>query len=211
VARLREELVRLRRLLAVERDAAGRDVLTGLLNRRGLYHRAERMLAGPDGLPVTVLMLDLDGFKPVNDTYGHRAGDQVLVTVATRLATHLGDGWCCTRLGGDELAALRVGPLHHPPAALAEGLSSVLTAPIRAGGRDLRVGAAIGVATATTPVMVGELLARADQAMYHAKCEGRPVLWQPSHEESGTGVRPLLRTRNMPVPATAGFERAGVR
>ena len=204
----------MRRLLAVERDAAERDVLTGLLNRRGLHNRAGRMLSRPDGLSVTVLMLDLDGFKPVNDTYGHRAGDQVLVTVATRLATHLGDGWWCIRLGGDELAALRVGPPHHPPAAVAEGLSSVLTAPIRAGGHDLRVGTAIGVATATTPVTVGELLARADQAMYRAKCEGRPVLWQPSHEElgTGTGVRPLLRTRDLPVPAVAEpFERAGAR
>ena len=213
VARLRAELIRLRRLLAVERDAAERDVLTGLLNRRGFYARADRALTGPDRRPVTALMLDLDGFKPINDTYGHRAGDQVLVTVATRLATHLGNGWCCARLGGDELVALRVGSLSQPE-ALAERLASVLAAPIRAGGQDVRVGAAIGVATATTSIPLGELLGRADEAMYRAKCEGRPVLWHPTpdHDHEADHVpeaRPLLRTRDLPTPTPVGHERAG--
>jgi diguanylate cyclase (GGDEF)-like protein len=201
----------------MERDAAERDVLTGLLNRRGFYARADRMLTGPgpDRRPVTALMLDLDGFKPVNDTYGHRAGDQVLVTVATRVATYLGAGWCCARLGGDELAALRAGPLSEPE-ALAEGLAGVLAAPIRAGGQDVRVGAAIDVATATTSIPLGELLSRADEAMYRAKCEGRPVRRQPTPDDDQEAdhmleARPLLRTRDLPTPAPVGYERAGTR
>jgi diguanylate cyclase (GGDEF)-like protein len=75
VVRLRAEVAGLRQELAVEREAAERDVLTGLLNQRGFAAHAGQVLAGPVGVPVTVLMLDLDGFKQVNDVYGHRAGD----------------------------------------------------------------------------------------------------------------------------------------
>ena len=200
VARLRAEVVRLRRELVVERDAADHDVLTGLLNRRGFYHRAGRVLAGPAGQPVCVLMLDLDGFKQVNDVHGHRAGDQVLVTVANRLATRLGDGWWCARLGGDELTAVHTGPLARPPLAVAGTLAGLVASPIRAAGNDVRVGAAIGVATATTPVALGDLLGRADTAMYRAKCQGHPVLWTPTHEDVAQS-RALLRTRDLPVPA----------
>jgi diguanylate cyclase (GGDEF)-like protein len=198
--------------LAVERDAAERDLLTGLLNRRGLAARGGRMLGEPAGRPVTVLMLDLDGFKQVNDTCGHRAGDQVLVTVATRLVTHLGGGWRCARLGGDELAALRAGRLTRPPLTMAGTLAGLVASPIRAGGNDVRVGAAIGVVAAATPVGLGDLLGRADMAMYRAKCEGRPVLWTPSHDDV-TQSRPLLRTRDLPVPAAVAgaYEPAGVR
>jgi diguanylate cyclase (GGDEF)-like protein len=199
VARLRAEVVRLRRALAAERDAADHDVLTGLLNRRGFYHRAGRVLAGPAGQPVCVLMLDLDGFKQVNDAHGHRAGDQVLVTVANRLATHLGLRWWCARLGGDELAALHTGPLLRP-VAVAETLAGLVASPVRASGYDVRVGAAIGVAAATMPVALGDLLGRADTAMYRAKCQGRPVLWTPTHDDVAPS-RALLRTRDLPVPA----------
>jgi diguanylate cyclase (GGDEF)-like protein len=155
-------------------------------------------------------MLDLDGFKQVNDVYGHRAGDQVLVTVALRLVTHLGDGWLCARLGGDELVALHTGSLPRP-VAVAKALARVLATPVRAGGADLRVGAAIGIATAATPIPLGDLLGRADTAMYQAKCQGRPVLWTPDHDEVAEG-RPLLRTRDLPAPAAVPSPRtpAGV-
>jgi GGDEF domain-containing protein len=87
----------------------------------------------------------------------------------------------------------------------------VLGAPIRAGGTDVRVGAAIGIATATTPVALGDLLGRADAAMYRAKCAGRPVLWTPGHDDVA-GSLPLLRTRDLPTPAAVPFPRtpAGV-
>jgi diguanylate cyclase (GGDEF)-like protein len=208
---LRAEVAGLRRELAAEREAAERDVLTGLLNRRGFYQRAGRVLGGPAGRPVTVLMLDLDGFKQINDTFGHRAGDQVLVTVAARLVTHLGDGWLCVRLGGDELVALHTDPVSPSPVVLAEGLAGLVAAPIRAGGHDVRVGAAIGITTATTPIPLGDLLARADAAMYRAKCQGHPVLWTPSHDDVAQN-RPLLRTRDLPAPAAVPVPRtpAGV-
>jgi GGDEF domain-containing protein len=103
-------------------------------------------------------------------------------------------------LGGDELVALRSGPLPRPPLAVAQTLAGLVAAPIRAGGHDVRVGAAIGIATATIPVALGDLLGRADTAMYRAKCQGRPVLWTPGHDDVAQN-RPLLRTRDLPTPA----------
>jgi GGDEF domain-containing protein len=113
-------------------------------------------------------------------------------------------------LGGDELVALRTGPLPRP-LAVAGTLAGLVAAPIRAGGNDVRVGAAIGVATATSPVALGDLLGRADAAMYRAKCQGHPVLWTPGHDDL-TQDRPLWRTRDLPTPATVPAPRtpAGV-
>ena len=177
--RLRAEVRELRRELAAERHAADHDVLTGLLNRRGFHARATRMLA--DRGEITMMMLDLDGFKQINDRYGHRVGDRVLVTVADRLAACLDERWLSARVGGDELAALRTGPVD--PRHLtgrATALVEALAAPMCVNGHRLRVGAAIGVATAATPVGLEELLDRADTAMYRAKTLGHPVIHGPT-------------------------------
>jgi diguanylate cyclase (GGDEF)-like protein len=199
--RLRAEVQELRRELAAERYAAEHDVLTGLVNRRGFHTRARLALTAAGRGPATMLMLDLDGFKPINDRYGHRVGDRVLVTVATRLADCLADGWLPARLGGDELAALRTGPADpHRLTARATALAEALAAPMCVNGHRLRVGAAIGVATATTPVGWEELLDRADTAMYQAKTLGHPVIHHPAPPP-------------VPAPATrtADPSMAGVR
>jgi diguanylate cyclase (GGDEF)-like protein len=199
---LRAELVRLRRELADAWYAADHDSLTGLLNRRGFYERAAQALACPDGRPVSVMLLDLDGFKLVNDAYGHRVGDRVLVAVTARLVAHLYDGWLCARLGGDEFAVLRAGvDTGQSLVARAAVLAEVLAAPVRVDRQRVEVGAAVGMVSATTPVSLGVLLGRADAAMYRAKHAGRPVVWDPARDDdSGPGGRPLLRTRDLPGP-----------
>ena len=187
VVRLRGEMLRLRQELADAWYAADHDPLTGLLNRRGFYERAARVLAGPDGRTVSVMLLDLDGFKLVNDAYGHRVGDRVLVAVTARLVAHLYDGWLCARLGGDEFAVLNVGvDTGQLLAARAAVLAEVLAAPVRVDRQPVEVGAAVGVVSATTPVSLGVLLGRADAAMYRAKHTGRPVAWDPARDGDRT-------------------------
>ncbi|WP_239160553.1 GGDEF domain-containing protein [Virgisporangium ochraceum] len=145
---------------------AGHDALTGLVNRRGL---ADRLRSG--GYTV-LLYVDLDGFKSVNDTYGHAAGDAVLTEVARRLHDAVRTGDLVARLGGDEFAILCVD-LDLPSAEqLAWRLVGAVEEPVTVDGHPLRVGASIGVAGAH----LGdgeELLLRADHAMLDAKRAGR--------------------------------------
>ena len=111
--RLETDLRRVIELQEELRHAAMHDPLTELPNRTLFLDRTEHglNLAGRNGQWPAVLYIDLDGFKPVNDTYGHEAGDQLLRTVATRLGTCLRNGDTAARLGGDEFAVLLEGPL----------------------------------------------------------------------------------------------------
>ena len=102
------------RALPEARREARTDPLTDLANRRHLHERCAHLLARPEAAPVTVLMIDLNGFKKVNDRHGHRVGDALLVQVATRLAAVLRRDDLLGRLGGDEFAALL--PTQPPPA-----------------------------------------------------------------------------------------------
>ena len=95
--------------------AARTDPLTGLANRRHLHERCAQLLARPDAAPVTLMMIDLNGFKAVNDRYGHPVGDALLVEIATRLAATMRRDDLLGRLGGDEFAA--VLPRTTPPQA----------------------------------------------------------------------------------------------
>ncbi|SDQ06050.1 bifunctional diguanylate cyclase/phosphodiesterase [Quadrisphaera sp. DSM 44207] len=164
--------------------AARTDPLTGLGNRTLLAQAAERVLgglAGP-GSPAdphgdgtrgpAVLLLDLDGFKDVNDTLGHHAGDELLTQVARRLEAVAGADAVVTRLGGDEFAVLLTAPVTTSQAVLH---AKRLLAALGAGGFtardiDLDIAGSIGVAVAPgAGRTVGDLLRRADQAMYEAK------------------------------------------
>ncbi len=155
---------------------AERDGLTGLLNRSELHARLG-VLVGRQGHeePATalwVLVLDLDGFKAVNDTHGHAAGDAVLRAVATRLQQAVRAQDVVGRLGGDEfVVVLQHGTADGDhPAELAERLHAALTAPVDVGAhRWTRVGASIGVAQWCAGDTVDELLGRADRAMYEVK------------------------------------------
>jgi diguanylate cyclase (GGDEF)-like protein len=206
VARLRDRIADLDRELAAEREekereryAARHDVLTRLPNRLYLTEHASRFLATPQ---PAAAMMDLNGFKLVNDELGHAVGDAVLVEFAARVTAQLGRRWLVVRLGGDEFAALREGPIDEPAlVAEATALASAVAAPMPVGRRWLELGCSVGLVVAYVPVSLSVLLARADAALYRSKAVGgRPVMWQP--QQDGDAVpraddRPALRTRDL--------------
>jgi diguanylate cyclase (GGDEF)-like protein len=157
--------------LAGSRELALTDELTGLANRRAFYRTGERRVERAD--PCALVLLDLDGFKQVNDGHGHGAGDALLRLVADRLRGVVRegrggrDGDVVARLGGDEFAVLLAG--HEREALLvAERAVAALAAPFDLGGVVVRVSAAVGVAGADG-VPLDELVRRADVAMYRSK------------------------------------------
>ena len=183
---------------AVERDISTRktneqrlylmahqDGLTGLANRSVLQSNLAAVVGGSD--PAALLLIDLDGFKLVNDTLGHFAGDQVLVEVARRLEACARAGDIATRLGGDEFALLLEG-VGDP--ALASEISDRIIAgvarPLAVDGQHVNISASIGIviypAHGDDPV---RLLANADLALYRAKSDGRHCsrLYHPSLRE----------------------------
>ena len=149
------------------------DSLTGLPNRALLLDRMELTLARAERehRDITVLFLDLDGFKPVNDSMGHLAGDRLLIDVAQRLKTCLRRAETAARVGGDEFAIL-LADLDDPQRAVdvAERIIAALTAPFSLFGREVFVSASIGIATGHDAPE--DLLRNADVAMYRAKREG---------------------------------------
>jgi diguanylate cyclase (GGDEF)-like protein len=162
-ARLHEEL---REQAERHAHAAQHDPLTGLPNRMQLHARLGDALAAGDG--VSVLLLDLDRFKPVNDTHGHGAGDEVLRIVAGRLRAAVRPADLVARLGGDEFAVLVCEG--SDSAQLAERLQALVAAPIALGQVVLTVGASIGRACSPDDGTSPEALLRAaDDDMYRAK------------------------------------------
>jgi len=157
---------------------AHHDSLTGLHNRYTFHEQVEQRLAGCDGggREMAVLVIDLDGFKMVNDTLGHRTGDALLGEVAARLQAHCaGRALAVARLGGDEFAVLLPGADPATAELLARGLLSSLCAPYQlADERRTRIGASVGIALSPPHGHDGEtLLSRADIALYAAKAAGR--------------------------------------
>ncbi|WP_239164470.1 putative bifunctional diguanylate cyclase/phosphodiesterase [Actinoplanes palleronii] len=150
-------------------DLAMHDELTGLSNRRGFERSLSTALAA--GSPH-VLLLDLNGFKSVNDRFGHAVGDDLLVVIAHRLSDAMPDGAMVARMGGDEFAVLLPGCATQSCDELAERLHTVIRLPIHVGGQDLLVGASIGIADADFLIDPVEVLRRADLAMYAAKAAG---------------------------------------
>jgi diguanylate cyclase (GGDEF)-like protein len=163
------------------------DALTGLPNRVLALDRAEQMLARArrQQIPVAALYLDIDGFKHVNDTFGHAAGDELLRTVATRLQGVVREGDTAARLSGDEFVVLVEGSaLDAGPELVAERLLEVLRRPYEMDGqmvRQLSLTASIGVALGER-ASAAELLSDADVALYEAKAAGknRYMLFQSS-------------------------------
>lgn len=164
-------------------DLAFRDGLTGLANRALFLDRLGHALdlSARDQRPVSVVFLDLDGFKAVNDSLGHAMGDALLVRVAERLRGRLRAADTLARLGGDEFAVLvEQGPVHgHDATAVARALLDAFSAPFSIDGRTVTVSASIGLATeepgsdAPGPEQAAALLHRADLAMYAVKDAGR--------------------------------------
>ena len=144
-------------------ELAMRDDLTGLANRRRFERRLSAAVAS--GSPQ-VCLLDLNGFKQVNDRLGHGVGDHLLIAVAARLGTELHGEGMLARMGGDEFALLLADATVEEGDAIVARLSAALRRPFEVDGHELLMGAAIGIADGTDPV---EVLRRADVAMYSAK------------------------------------------
>ncbi|MET0415580.1 MAG: GGDEF domain-containing protein [Actinoplanes sp.] len=164
VTQLDESMVQMRALHDELHHQATHDTLTGLANRALLE---QRLREAPPAERVSMLLIDLDGFKPVNDRHGHQAGDQVLVAVARRLDGLVGGAGLVARLGGDEFAVLL--PAGGPSAAeLAARVSAAVAEPIPVPGGPVAVGASVGMA-AGLPNEADRILREADVAMYRTK------------------------------------------
>ncbi len=163
---------------------AHHDTLTGLPNRTTFQKAVETALSRPDA-PRALLLVDLDGFKTVNDTRGHRAGDELLRMVAARLAEACSaPDVVLARLGGDEFAVLLPDNDRSHAESLAAAVVASLSAPYTLDGdRQVRIGASIGIALASLHGQDGEtLMLHADMALYAAKAAGRGAARVFSHE-----------------------------
>ena len=147
------------------------DSLTGLPNRALFRDRLEQAVARRTGAAVTVLLIDLDDFKLINDNLGHSAGDQLLATLAGRLREEMRPGDTLARLGGDEFAILVEDLTPADAEALAERLLAAGREQVRLDSRDVTCSLSIGIATGDVPAE--QLLRDADLAMYAAKRAGR--------------------------------------
>lgn len=157
-----------------ERILARTDELTGLANRRKFISELEQ--ANRDfslDKPSSILLLDLNGFKSVNDQFGHDAGDDLLKRVALRFSRVIPHGALLARLGGDEFGVIVRGDDSHE---LAQAIRATLSYPFDCGGKSVRLDVSIGEAVVDGSP---EILRRADEAMYQAKrAGGGVVLWQ---------------------------------
>lgn len=168
------------------------DPLTGLPNRRLLTDRVEHALAAAErtGAVPAVLFCDLDNFKRVNDTFGHRTGDRLLQAVAGRLASVVRPGDTVARLGGDEFAIV-CGDLHAAGEAetVADRVREGLRRPLRVDGRDFDIAGSVGVACAEDhDVAPDHLLDLADRAMYAEKARSgrrRPAVVETAAADAG--------------------------
>lgn len=159
----------------VIRFLAYRDSLTGLANRARFRNELESAYANLGEKEFAMLLVDLDGFKEVNDQYGHLDGDVVIVTIAQRLRQLAGPCDFIARLGGDEFVILRRGPYDSAGLeALSARICTELARPIAVKGRSIVIGASVGISRGQqTKLGTSEIIRRADVALYAAKAGGR--------------------------------------
>ncbi len=181
------------------------DNLTGLPNRPLFGDRLRVALTKMDRLDtlIAVMFIDLDLFKQANDTHGHEAGDEVLITVARRLVTTLRAGDTVARFGGDEFMVLCEGVADVDEAAVLAGrLAEAITEPVPVGEVDLQVQASIGlVVSADRQARPGDLIREADRAMYRAKRKGRARVELVDNTRPDRSTRPDPRVLD-PAPSS---------
>jgi diguanylate cyclase (GGDEF)-like protein len=150
---------------------ATHDPLTGLANRLLLFDRLELLLSQRHGPGVALAFLDLDGFKAINDAHGHRAGDDVLRAVGTRLTGAVRHGDVVARIGGDEFVVVGEAEDEQTALALGQRLAAAVHGTYASSAVAVEVSVSVGVAFVSSgdPVGADELLSRADAVMYEAK------------------------------------------
>ena len=169
---------------------ASTDQLTGLLNRTSFRSGLELWIV--EGSDVVVALLDLDGFKLVNDALGRAVGDQLLQRIAERLRDRLPDDWLLARLGGDEFAVAVRAPEHQSP-AIGRLLADALVEPARIDGVDVVPQTSIGLASTQVDARDPSLLMRlADTALYSAKRQGLDVVVCGADERAAARARDRL-------------------
>ncbi|MDR3469279.1 MAG: EAL domain-containing protein [Xanthobacteraceae bacterium] len=191
------------------------DSLTGLPNRRKFFADLDDLLdrAEPQGQRFAVGLIDLDGFKSVNDLYGHNAGDRLLVAVGERLEAFASDRVAVARLGGDEFGLLlRDFAEEGDVLELAERICAVLRAPFEGFGAAVNVSGSAGFALFPQAGTTREqLFERADYAMYHGKqgSRGYPVIFDPSHAaeiRSNSVIERCLRNADLEAELSVRFQ-----
>ena len=193
--------------VAAERltHAATHDDLTELPNRAALVTRLDALLDGAAPGKVSVLFIDLDNFKVVNDSLGHGVGDELLREVARRLRHVMRDTDCLARFGGDEFVVFVDGGVD--PAVVAERLRRAVQRPVTIDGHELVTTASIGFAVNSAPGLTAdELLRDADAAMYRAKAGGRDRV-EAFTEETRRASMAVLQTS---TELRRGLERGEV-
>lgn len=175
------------------------DALTGLPNRVLLNDRMQRGMAQARrrGQQLALAWIDLDGFKAINDTLGHQAGDQLLVVVAARMKAALREGDSIARLGGDEFVAVLLDlPDVESAVLLTQRLLNAVSQSVTIAGREVRVSASIGLTLYPQPeeLDADQLLRQADLAMYQAKLAGknRHHIFDTAHDRSQRGRHQTL-------------------
>jgi diguanylate cyclase (GGDEF)-like protein/hemerythrin-like metal-binding protein len=185
---IRRQFDQLKRSGDMLRHIAFHDRLTGLPNRPLLFDRLARAIsqARRNQSQVALMVLDLDGFKQVNDRFGHQAGDDVLKAVAARLTGSVREVDTVARLGGDEFAIV-LADIHHPIDAsrLAQKVLDALSQPIPSGAEEqYRIGCSIGISLFPDDGSeIDSLLAGADEAMYASKAGGKNRYTLSTHPE----------------------------
>jgi diguanylate cyclase (GGDEF)-like protein len=163
-------------MLMSAQTRANHDALTGLANRALFSEILSQQLAicNRDSANLTIVFIDLDGFKLVNDVHGHAIGDEVLCTVAQRLKNAIREADLAVRLGGDEFALILIHASLNEARVVAQKLVDSLSVPYRIGSIDLEMSASIGIAGYPESGTTSEALLRhADEAMYKAKAAGK--------------------------------------
>ena len=172
VARLRGEIARLQAMVERLDQLAHLDPLVELPNRRGFMSKLDALIARVKryGDDAAMLFVDIDGLKRINDSHGHRAGDEALIRVSQLLVSGVRNGDCVARLGGDEFGIL----LEHANEAIADETALRLAERIAGSdfshdGASLQLGVAIGIGVIAADDHPETVMARADQAMYVKK------------------------------------------
>jgi diguanylate cyclase (GGDEF)-like protein/PAS domain S-box-containing protein len=165
--------------LSALEEMARHDELTGLVNRHAVFSQLRRSLGDDErsGTRVGLVFCDLDGFKAVNDEYGHTAGDALLRAVARRLEAEVRSGDVVARIGGDEMLVVLNGVRGLDDAVrIAEKLGAAIRQPTDIPGGTVQVSASMGVTLAAPGEDVDAIVARADAAMYEAKRQGKDAV-----------------------------------